>query len=231
MLKNLLALPNLSLGLFFLCSVAIMFISVPFIKTTSKKKYGILLTLAIVPLLSLLLYSQWGSSETLIHQNALNAIEKKLEIIVRSDMNQGEIRESLLRLQKEIMLSDLALMRLGEIYIELGFFDEAIALYQNQNKCFFKNQPAQALAQWLHANSMKFQGKLPVDVRAQAEKEAALYPKQSLLLNLFAIDDYLQGRYVSAMQYWQEIIKMDPMLPEDKKQVFEKAIAQCVSLM
>ncbi len=192
-------------------------------RAIAKHRGALFVTVLCFIISSGALYRLWGGSEGLQHQQAIHAIER---FFAAFSQNKNQTKEQLLRdlaaLENTVAYSHVAVARLGEVYNQLGMHKNAIACYQQAiNRApLNKEYPVQKI----YSYSLLQQGKLEPRVREQALALLQSQPKQFVLMNLLAIDDYFKGDYDKAISHWQYLIEHDKSLTDVRRQILEGAI-------
>ncbi len=172
---------------------------------------------------SFLLYKQWGGSGMLLDKHALAKVSEDLaKITANPDIPREQALEKFHLLENKISYSPVALTQLASIYNQLGLFDEAInALSKAMTLSPDVNEYQ---VQWIYSHSLKDQGKLQPEIRSAAENLLQKDSTQKVILNILAIDDYFRGRYLQAIQQWQQLIETDEDITEEKRTKIQQAI-------
>ncbi len=169
------------------------------------------------------LYLYWGASDKLVHNVALTTINDHIELMrSRENATQAEFIHHLDTIKQAVNYSHVALAHLGNIYMQLGMPEKAIPLFEDA--LHFSPQESEYEAQWIYAQSLQHQGRLPANVRAAANQLVQKDPQQFPIMNLLAIDDFFQANYVGAMGHWQTLLSQDESLTPERRAVLEGAI-------
>lgn len=167
-------------------------------------------------------YQHWGASKPLRDHFALKQVDEALSQLSRDDVTRQDILNKFSHLSKEYKRSAITLARIGGIYLELGFFQEAIQQYQQALVQDKNNQ--EYWVQWIYSYSLAHRGVLPKEVKEKAEQVLQKEKKNKTLINLLAIDDYFKKDYQKAIQGWQKLLKIDASLSDEQRLILVKAI-------
>lgn len=171
------------------------------------------------------LYYHWGALKPVNEARALDKIDQTLSYLnEHPDLKAEQIHAQFKKLAKEIKDSPVALARLGSIYQQLGRWHEASQLFAQAMQA---SDNREYIIQWIY--SLLPQGKLPLEARVAAEQILA-HDEDNTLLNLLAIDDYLQGLYPAAIEKWQWLLKNDKALTLERQSVLQNAIDKALAL-
>lgn len=169
------------------------------------------------------LYYYWGAYDQFIHVKAYRTISTRMESIVENkDLTVGEVLTRLSELSDDISGSHKGLAKLGEIYMELGRYHEAIANFEKAIALSPASLDYQL--QWIYLESFIHQGKLPSLARSRAEKLLEDPANRAPSMNILAMDDYFRGNHEKAIGYWEELLQTDPSLSPERRAMLEKAI-------
>lgn len=224
-MKSFFLMPGFMIGIATLLVVAWGFLLFPWLKGAQKANKNKKLIVAICTLFVImigLLYAHWGSAPQLADYLALQKISRTLESMSKSGTPQ-EIQSQFEQLEKNVQYSHVALAHMGKVYTELGLLDQAIATY-NKALDLAPEQKEYQIA-WIYVHSLHNRGKLPLEVRVMAEKIVKTDRSQKEILNLLAVDDFLDKHYPQAVEKWRWLLENDPELNEQKKIILQKAIA------
>jgi len=189
-----------------------------------EKKKGTLFGI-VFSMLALSLYLYWGSHVQVAQKKALDNLNTELAHLVKNpNMDSQTLFSELNNLQAKFSYSHVALAQLGNICIQAGLFDKAIALFEQAMMIDETN--IDYTAQWIYSHSLTHRGKLPQNVRIKAQSLVTKDPTQNSTINLLAIDDYFQGRYPEAIAHWQYLLKQDETLSLERRGKLEAAISQ-----
>jgi cytochrome c-type biogenesis protein CcmH len=214
----------LLLGLFALLLVAITWLVIPLGKTYIKQhKVVIIIGVTLFICASSGLYRYWGAMNGLQHLEAFHEIDNFFaEFAKNKNQTKEQLTTRLATLHKNVAYSSAALARLGNIYNELGMYEEAITCFNQAHILAPDNIDYQV--QWIYSTALLKQGKLAPEVRLLAERITTEQPRQFGLMNILAIDAYFRSDFAQAASYWQHLISHDNSLSDDRKAILEKAI-------
>lgn len=224
-MNTIIHMPGFWAIIFILTATALIFLLFPLFRSGSRKGKTLFLSV-FIPLWLIavpLLYWQWGAALRLQDTVALSKISQRLESTTKAaNVSKEKILETFTLLEKEVDFSALALAQLGSIYNQLGLYDKAIEVYA---KAIILDNDPEYRTQWIYAYSLKNQGKLPSDVRMEAEKLVQLSAKKEVI-NLLAIDDYFQGRFEQAAKGWELLLATDEELADDRRIMMQNALTK-----
>ena len=180
--------------------------------------------------ISFILYGFWGNSQEFKHVKAYQTISSCLdELTHEKELTLEGVLTRLNGLSDNIAYSHKGLVRLAGIYSELGRYEESIQALEKAIE--LSPETAEYQIQWIYHQAFSHQGKLPEPVRAKAKaltehKEVSLAAK-----NMLAMDDYFNGNYESALNYWDDILENDKTLTPERRLTLEKAVANAKAKM
>lgn len=181
--------------------------------------------LCLILIFSIGLYVRWGAYAEYFDYSALNEIQASLEALHRKpNMNVNDVKVELLRVENKIKHSSVALARLGEIYLKLGFYEKARDVYKQAKKL---DQKAEYQYGYLYCESILNHGQLSKELKTLAEQLLAQEEFGAEIRNLLAVDAYQKGEFQKAVQLWQEILNKNQSEELHSLQIMiEKAKAQ-----
>ncbi|MGE3319295.1 MAG: tetratricopeptide repeat protein [Candidatus Berkiella sp.] len=221
----------LYLGLGALLVVAICLLLMPVGKSQLWQHKGkIVSAVGLILLGSLTLYRCWGGYTGLQDLAAFHAIDSFFTPFMQGEKpSKEEVIANLASLETQISYSAAALARLGHFYNELGLNEKALNCFDRARIKSPDNIDYQA--QWIYSFSLVNQGNLNDEIRTLAQKILRQQPQQFVLINLLAIDAYLQKDYNLAVSHWQHLLSHDQSLTDERKQVLVNAIQKANFLM
>jgi cytochrome c-type biogenesis protein CcmH len=210
-----------------LLGVAFLFLLLPLFKEKSSnvKRFIYFIYVPIFVIASVGLYGYWGAHEKVQDLIALQSVSQTVEKLGQQPTLKPEaVAAEFDKLAVELDASAPALARLGMLSIELGWYDKAATLYERAREI----DPDQSdyWVQWVYSHSLQNQGKLPAAVREQALLRLQETPNVFGLVNILAIDDFIQGDYSKAIKGWQSLLQQDAELSPERREVLVKAIAK-----
>lgn len=182
------------------------------VATKAKVNHGgkkiILACTIVVPILSFILYQQWGAEKDwdiyqLIQQ--LKTTETQTEYDNKLRELVVDVQHRLKQKPDDIQLRNL----LGQMSMNLQDYDQAVNAYE----IILKAHPesARIIANLAQALFYRAGNVVTEDVRKYTHKALALAPMLPEMLGLAGIDAKNQGDYRAAIGYWKTAIKfMDP---------------------
>lgn len=193
------------------------------LRNPGHKKQFRLILIPFFCLSALLLYNHLGAPRQMLHQHALGKISQTLYQISQQPEGSVEgIFERLSMLEGKLSYSDVAINRLGSLYLELGNSQKAITCFELAKRLEPTN--TEYIVQWIYAHSLSNQGKLPEEVRDIANKQINTDPTLWPVLNILAVDHFISGEFPQAIQLWRKILSTDTTLSQERKEILQKAI-------
>lgn len=187
-----------------------------------KQLFGFLVALVI---LALIIYQRIGSFDKIAEQRALTQLDATLaQSLKQSNLNKTDLLKLIDQLGTELSHSPMAQARLGELCLQVGWFEKGIGFFEAAIAKDPSNVHYQT--QSIYAMVLLHQGKMPDRILAQALKLSAAHPEIRVIKNLLAMHYYLSGEYQSAVDYWEDVLIEDPDLTGDRQTIIENAIAK-----
>lgn len=178
----------------------------------------------------ILLYAYWGSSQEFSHVSAFKAISIKVDhLSSQKDLTLEDVLKGLESLSVEVKDSHKGLARIGAIYSELGRYEEACVVLEKAME--LSPSTGDYALQWIYHQSFLHQGKLPPEARAKAKALLNSPETKPAAMNMLAMDDYFQGNYQAAIDYWTDLLQNDSTLTAERRQILEKAMANAKAKM
>jgi cytochrome c-type biogenesis protein CcmH len=169
------------------------------------------------------LYLRWGALSGVLDQRALATVNQTFSSLLKQpQLSPRDLEQAFEALEEKLSRSAPALARLGELSLQLGWYDKSIQVFEKA----YQRDPTQIAykIQLLYAQTHKHQGKLPPELLATAREINAQYPQYHALTNILAIDAYFSEDYVRGIHYWQKLLIADESLTPERRLVLENAI-------
>ena len=201
-----------------------------------SRRYRLMLILLFTCLMTGLLYFRLGAMQQLSDWRAVSTVNETFSSLLKQpNLSLSDIETTFNRLSVQYRRSAPALARLGELSLQLGWYEKSRAVFEQA----YERDPSKTTyqVQAFYAESLLHQGKLSAESLAKAialnaafaQQEAidASDPAPFTLMNILAIDAYFTKDYVKAIQHWQSILMADESLSSDRRAVLENAIEKC----
>lgn len=175
-------------------------------------------------------YQRIGALRGLRDQRALNQVNQTFTVLFNQpNVTASDIEKTFDQLSRAMRYSSPAMVRLGELSLQVGWFDKSIQAFETALLADPRNINAQI--QLIYAHALKQGGKLLPEPLQKAQALIAQDPKLYALRNIVAIHAYLSGSYLEAIEHWQTLLMEDKSLIPERRAIIEKAIMQSKALL